>query len=93
MQFRHNKPAQNSSVFIPLIGETKARGSIGRFIDILVIFATVAGVATSLEMPTLQVTSGFNILFGFPEINAIRLLDIGVITVLSMISAITGVNK
>ena len=55
MQFRHNKPAQISSVFIPLIGEAKARGSIGKFIDILAIFVTVAGVATSLGMPNLQV--------------------------------------
>jgi glycine betaine transporter len=93
MQFRHDKPAQISSVFIPLIGEAKARGPIGKVVDILAIFATVAGVATSLGMATLQVTSGFNFLFGVPETNFVRLIVIGVITVLFMISAITGVDK
>lgn len=93
MQFRHDKPAQISSVFIPLIGEAKARGTIGKTVDILAIFATVAGVATSLGMATLQVTSGFNFLFGVPETNFVRLLVIGVITILFMISAITGVDK
>jgi len=93
MQFRHDKPAQISSVFIPLIGEAKARGTIGKTIDVLAIFATVAGVATSLGMATLQVTSGFNFLFGIPETNFVRLMVIGVITILFMISAITGVDK
>ncbi|MGM0445294.1 MAG: BCCT family transporter [Bacillota bacterium] len=93
MQFRHDKPAQISSVFIPLIGEARARGTIGKTVDILAIFATVAGVATSLGMATLQVTSGFNFLFGIPETNLVRLIVIGVITILFMISAITGVDK
>lgn len=93
MQFRHDKPAQISSVFIPLIGEARARGTIGKTIDVLAIFATVAGVATSLGMATLQVTSGFNFLFGIPETNLVRLMVIGVITILFMISAITGVDK
>ncbi|MFN2363969.1 MAG: BCCT family transporter [Halarsenatibacteraceae bacterium] len=93
MQFRHDKPAQISSIFIPLIGEAKARGTIGKIVDILAIFATVAGVATSLGMATLQLTSGFNFLFGIPETDTVRLIVIGVITVLFMISAITGVDK
>ncbi|MDZ7672591.1 MAG: BCCT family transporter [Halanaerobiales bacterium] len=93
MQFRHDKPAQISSVFIPLIGEARARGTIGKTVDVLAIFATVAGVATSLGMATLQVTSGFNFLFGIPETNLVRLIVIGVITILFMISAITGVDK
>jgi len=93
MQFRHDKPAQISSVFIPLIGEAKARGTIGKVVDILAIFATVAGVATSLGMATLQVTSGFNFLFGVPETNLVRLIVIGVITLLFIISAITGVDR
>lgn len=93
MQFRHDKPAQISSVFIPLIGEARARGSIGKTIDILAIFATVAGVATSLGLATLQLTSGFNFLFGVPETDTVRLIVIGVITILFMISAITGVDK
>lgn len=93
MQFRHDKPAQISSVFIPLIGESRARGPLGKFIDILAIFATIAGVATSLGLATMQVTSGLNFLFAIPETDLMRLIVIGVITILFMISAITGVDR
>jgi len=47
-QFRKNKPGLISSIFIPLLGEKLVRGIVGQVIDILAIFATVAGVATSL---------------------------------------------
>ncbi len=93
MQFRRNKPGLVSSVFIPLLGEEKVKGPIGKTIDILAIFATVAGVATSLGMATLQVTSGLNYLFGVPETNLVRIIIIGIITVLFMISAVSGLDK
>lgn len=93
MQFRKNKPGLISSVFIPLIGEERVRGPIGKLIDILAIFATVAGVATSLGMATMQITSGFNYLFNVPETNFVRIIVILIVTVLFMISAITGLDK
>jgi len=93
MQFRKNKPGLISSIFIPLIGEERVQGPIGKLIDILAIFATVAGVATSLGMATLQTTSGLNYLFGVPETNVIRIIVITIITVLFMISAVTGLDK
>jgi len=93
MQFRHDKPGQISSIFIPLLGERRARGSIGKTIDILAIFATVAGVATSLGLATLQLTSGLNFMFGVPETDFVRLLVIAVITILFMISAVTGLKR
>lgn len=62
-------------------------------IDILAIFASVAGVATSLGMATLQMTSGFNYLFGIPETNLVRLIVITIVTFLFMLSAITGLDK
>lgn len=93
MQFRKNKPGLISSVFIPLIGEERVNGPIGKLIDILSVFATVAGVATSLGMATLQTTSGLNFLFGVPETNGVRVVVITVITILFMISAVTGLDK
>ncbi|WP_432663038.1 BCCT family transporter [Wukongibacter baidiensis] len=93
MQFRKNKPGLISSVFIPLIGEERVNGPIGKLIDVLSVFATVAGVATSLGMATLQTTSGLNFLFGVPETNGVRIVVITVITILFMISAVTGLDK
>jgi glycine betaine transporter len=93
MQFRKNKPGLISSIFIPLFGEKVVNGFVGKLIDILAIFATVAGVATSLGLGTLQINSGLNFLFGVPINTATNIIIIVVVTVLFMISAITGLDK
>ncbi|SCZ06702.1 glycine betaine uptake BCCT transporter [Alkaliphilus peptidifermentans] len=93
MQFRKGKPGLISSIFIPLLGEERAAGPIGKFIDILAIFATVAGVATSLGLGTLQINSGLNYMFGVPENGTVQIIIVAVVTVLFMISAITGLDK
>ena len=93
MQFRKGKPGLISSVFIPLLGEDVVKGWIGKLIDILAIFATVAGVATSLGLGTLQINSGLNFLFGVPETSLVQILIVVTVTVLFMLSAVTGLDK
>lgn len=93
MQFRKGKPGLISSVFIPLIGEERAQGWLGKLIDILAIFATVAGVATSLGLGTLQINSGLNYMFGLPMNTFVQIMIVVVVTVLFMISAVSGLDK
>jgi len=93
MQFRKGKPGLISSIFIPLIGEERVKGWMGKTIDILAIFATVAGVATSLGLGTLQINSGLNFLFDVPETSLVQILIVVVVTVLFMISAVSGLDK
>ncbi|MGB5823246.1 MAG: BCCT family transporter [Proteocatella sp.] len=93
MQFRKNKPGLISSIFIPLLGDNVSSTWIGKMIDILAVFATVAGVATSLGLGTYQINSGLNFLFGIPENSMIQILIVVVVTVAFMISAITGLDK
>jgi len=49
-QFRKGYPGLISSLFIPIVGEKGVKGTFGKAIDILAIFATVAGIATSLGL-------------------------------------------
>ncbi|SHE36418.1 BCCT family transporter [Clostridium fallax] len=93
MHFRKKKPALISSLLIPLIGDKGATGAIGKTVDILTIFATIAGIVTSLGMGTLQINSGLNYLFGIPENKLIQTSIIVIITCLFLISACTGVKK
>ncbi|WP_202707229.1 BCCT family transporter [Sporosalibacterium faouarense] len=93
MQFRRNKPSLISSIFIPLIGEDRSKGTIGKAVDVLAIFATVTGVATSLGLGTLQINSGLNYLFGVPQNSWVQLVIVVVVTILFMLSAATGLNK
>lgn len=92
-QFRKNKPGLISSIFIPLLGEERVKGPIGKAIDILAVFATVAGVATSLGLGTLQINSGLNFLFDVPETIAVQIAIIVVITILYIWTAISGIDK
>ncbi len=93
MQFRKGKPGLISSVFIPLLGEERVKGPIGHTIDVLAIFATVAGVATSLGLGAYQINSGLNFLFGLPENNFVIFGIVAVVTFLFMMSAVTGLDK
>lgn len=93
MQFRKNKPGLISSVFIPVLGEKRVKGPIGITIDVLAIFATLAGVATSLGLGAYQINSGLNFVFGLPENKLSLIIIVVIVTVLFMTSAVTGLDK
>lgn len=92
-QFRKNKPGLISSIFIPLLGEERVNGPIGKLIDILAVFATIAGVATSLGLGTLQINSGLNYLFNIPETVLVQMVIITVIAILYIWTAVSGIDK
>lgn len=92
-QFRKNKPGLISSIFIPIIGEERSRGPIGKTIDILAVFATISGVATSLGLGTMQINGGLNYLFGIPTTTAVQLTIIGVVTMIFIWTAVSGIDK
>lgn len=92
-QFRKNAPGLISSIFMPLIGEKGVNGPIGKGIDILAIFATVAGVATSLGIGTLQINSGLNHMFGIPTTTMVQMVIIAVITLIYIWTAVSGIEK
>lgn len=91
-QFRRKLPGLISSTFYPVLGE-RIHGPIGKTIDILAIFATVFGVATSLGLGTMQIAGGMNALFGIPNTTIVHIVIIAIITLLFMISAWTGLNR
>ena len=92
-QFRKNKPGLISSLFIPIIGEERCRGPIGKIIDIFAVIATIAGVATSLGMGTMQINSGLNFLFNVPNTVLTWLVIIVIIAVIYIWTAVSGVDK
>ncbi len=71
----------------------KASGWIGNAIDIFTIFATVAGVITSLGLGALQINAGLNYLFDIPENITVQLIIIILVTIFFILSASSGLNK
>ncbi|KIL47834.1 glycine betaine uptake BCCT transporter [Jeotgalibacillus campisalis] len=91
-KFRKGEPGLISATLIPLFGE-KMRGGLGTLVDVLAVFATVVGVATTLGFGAIQINGGLNYLFGLEIDFWVQTVIIAVVTVLFMISAWTGISK
>lgn len=91
--FRKGKPGLISSVFEPLIGEKGVKGWLGKTIDILAVFATLAGVITSLGLGVLQINAGLNQVFGIPQALMVQIIIIAVIAIIYVWSSVAGIEK
>ena len=91
-QFRKGKPGLFSASCEPLFGE-RMRGALGQGIDVLAVFATIFGVATSLGFGAIQISGGVSHLFALPNTILLQLLMIAGVTVLYMVSAQTGLHR
>ncbi|SES00667.1 BCCT family transporter [Corynebacterium cystitidis] len=83
-----------SSAFIPLIGQRRAEGWLGKVIDGLAVFATIFGTACSLGLGSLQITAGLQAAGWIEESS--NTLIIGIVSVLTLaflLSAMSGVGK
>jgi choline/carnitine/betaine transport len=92
--FRKGRRQLISSAFIPLIGERRARGGVGRVIDVLAIFATLFGSAASLGLGALQIGSGLQLVSGIGKVgNGVLVGIIVLLTIAFIASAVSGVEK
>jgi choline/glycine/proline betaine transport protein len=90
--FRHNLPLSIRSAFYPLLGD-RINGSIGNTVDILAIFGTMFGVATSLGIGVLQINAGLNFLFGIEISVTLQIVLITIITLIATVSVALGLDK
>src|SRR5690625_1166415 len=92
-KFRKNAPGTISATFYPLLGE-KTKGPIGKLIDVIAVFATVFGVATSLGLGAIQINGGLTYLNGdIPNEFITQLFIIIGVTILFMLSVISGIGR
>ncbi|MBW4963320.1 BCCT family transporter [Sulfitobacter sp. CW3] len=91
--FSYNKglPLTIRSAFYPLLGE-RVWGWPGHVIDILAVFATLFGLATSLGFGATQANAGLNELFGVPIGSTAQVLLISGITAVATISVLRGLD-
>ncbi|HLR69922.1 MAG TPA: BCCT family transporter, partial [Pseudogracilibacillus sp.] len=69
-------------------------GPIGKTIDVVAVFATVFGVATSLGLGAIQINGGFTFLnSNIPNGFGTQFLIIIGVTILFMLSAISGIGR
>lgn len=90
--YRRNLPLSLRSCFFPIFGH-RIHGWLGHFIDIIAVFGTLFGLATSLGAGASSVSAGFHRLFGTPDTVTVQLIIIALITGAATISLVTGVDK
>lgn len=91
--FAYNKglPLTMRSAFYPIFGD-RVWGWTGHVIDILAVFATLFGLATSLGIGAEQANAGLEFLFGVPVTDTSKVLLIMGITSIALISVVTGLD-
>jgi betaine/carnitine transporter, BCCT family len=90
--FNKGLPLTIRSIFYPIFGE-RIWGWPGHIIDILAVFATVFGLATSLGFGAEQASAGLEFLFGIQDGNTLIVMLIAGITGLAILSIIAGLDK
>jgi choline/glycine/proline betaine transport protein len=89
--FRRGLPLSIRSALHPLIGE-RIHGPIGQFVDVLAVFGTLFGLATSLGLGGMQVNAGLAALFGLEVGTTQQVVIIALITAMATVSVVTGLR-
>ena len=91
-QFRKGTPGLFSLGCRPVLG-SHAAGPMGTTVDVIAVFATVFGVATSLGFGAVQISGGLSYVFEVSNTLTTQLIIIAIVTVLFMLSAQTGLQR
>ncbi len=90
--FRKKLPFTLRSALYPVIGD-RIYGPIGHAVDLLAVFGTVFGVATSLGLGVTQMATGLNVLFGVDPGITTQVILIIIISLVATASAVSGVGN
>ncbi|ARO15997.1 choline/glycine/proline betaine transport protein (plasmid) [Ketogulonicigenium robustum] len=90
--FNKGLPLTLRSIFYPIFGE-RIWGWPGHLVDILAVFATMFGLATSLGIGAQQANAGLEFLFGWQSGTGSMIVLIIVITAIATASVVSGMDK
>jgi len=89
--FNKGLPLTIRSLFYPIFGE-RIWGWPGHIIDILAVFATLFGLATSLGFGAQQANAGLEFVFGLPNTINAQVILILAITAVALVSVLRGLD-
>lgn len=90
--FRKGLPLAIRSCLHPLLGE-RIHGAPGHLVDILAVFGTLFGLATSLGLGAMQISAGLEEVFGIAHGIRTQLLLIAGITSVAIVSLVSGLHR
>nr|WP_285836087.1 BCCT family transporter [Larsenimonas suaedae] len=89
--FNKGLPLTMRSILYPVLGE-RVWGWPGHIVDILAVFSTLFGLATSLGLGAEQATAGLHFLFGLPNTDTTKIILICAITCIALCSVVAGLD-
>ncbi|MES0883843.1 BCCT family transporter [Roseibium sp. SCP14] len=90
--FRKKLPLTIRSSLYPLIGD-RIYGPLGHTVDLLAVFGSVFGIATSLGLGSSQIATGLNVLFGIDPGVTTQVVLIILVSIIATLSTVSGVGK
>ncbi|EJN6960245.1 BCCT family transporter [Photobacterium damselae] len=82
-----------SAALMPVIGEARSHGWVGKLVDVLFIFGLLGGGATTLGLAAPLITEGVNYLFGVPKTTETQVIVLLICTAIFAYSAYAGMEK
>jgi BCCT family betaine/carnitine transporter len=89
--FNKGLPLSIRSAFYPILGE-RVWGWWGHIIDIVAVFATLFGLATSLGLGAQQANAGLDFVYGIPSSVTVQVILIILITSIALVSVLRGLD-
>lgn len=90
--FRKGENMLISTTLKPILGK-RMDGTVGKIVDIIAIIATVTGIATTLGFGAVQINGGLSFLYDIPISFATQFIIIIIVSVLFILSALSGLGK
>ncbi|MCF8125687.1 MAG: BCCT family transporter [Desulfotignum sp.] len=91
--YRKGLPMLLSSCLEPILGRKGVEGPWGMLVNVIGVFATLFGLATSLGLGAMQIGGGLESLFGFTSGPALWVTIVIVATLAAIISTSTGIDR
>ncbi|APX92329.1 choline transporter [Halomonas sp. 1513] len=90
--YRRNLPLTVRSGLEPILGK-RTHGILGDMVDLLAVFGTVFGIATTLGLGVQQMNAGLDAVFGLSSSVELQLVITAVIMSVATLSVVSGVKR
>jgi len=90
---RKGLPMLLSSCLYPILGRKGIEGPIGIAVNVIGVFATLFGLATSLGLGAMQIAAGLEVLFNIESTTTVVVIVVIVTTIAAIISTYTGIDR
>ena len=89
--YRHDRPLTFSAALLPILGEEQVNGVAGRVVDLVALYGTVFGVATSIGLAVSSMNATLGPLSGLPFNLYTQIAIVVVVCGLGVLSVLSGV--